>query len=140
MPRTAISVKKPMLAASIENKPWKPYVDSDVAFPAQMEQPGHTHKHLQQFSFLSEIVNDTIIMFYAPRERFTSKKLRDFHARYTQWYQALPSELALSDHSTPQVINLQCVIAPLPLSLSLPLPPSPPPFFSPSQAPFAHGG
>lgn len=107
LPRTAISIKKPTLADAIEYKPWKPYVDSDVIFPAEMEHPGHTYKLLQQFSFLSEIISDTLVMFYAPRERFTSKKLLDFYARYTQWFQSLPLELTIANNSTPQVICLK---------------------------------
>ncbi|KAI9793529.1 MAG: hypothetical protein M1816_007962 [Peltula sp. TS41687] len=76
LPRTAISIKKPTLADAIESKPWKPYIDTDVDLPAELEQPGHTCKVLQQFSFLSEIVSDTLFMFYAPRERFTILAIR----------------------------------------------------------------
>ncbi|KAI9832944.1 MAG: hypothetical protein M1826_000723 [Phylliscum demangeonii] len=110
LPRTAINVKKPTLADAIEQKPWTAYVESDAgaaaAVVAAPAQTSHTHKLLHQFCFLSEIANDMIVMFYAPRERFTSKKLLDFYARYTQWHQALPSVLAITPDATPQVFCL----------------------------------
>ena len=87
--------------------PWEPYVDLNITKPPGVQQPGHGHAILCQFSLLSEIVNDTVFMFYAPRERFTSKKLLDFHSRYTRWYRALPTSLKLSDIPLPQLIILQ---------------------------------
>lgn len=56
---------------------------------------------------LSEIVNDTVFMFYAPRERFTSKKLLDFYTKYTRWHKNLPDQLRLREVSTPHVLLLQ---------------------------------
>ena len=102
-----MSLKKPTLTDEIERKTWRPYVESDVLLNADLDQSSHTTKFLHQFSFLSEIVNDTVVMFYAPRERFTSKRLLDFYARYTQWHQALPSVLALTDRPTPHLVCLQ---------------------------------
>ena len=62
---------------------------------------------MRAMSSLSEIVNDTVFMFYAPRERFTSRKLLDFYARYTRWFNNLPDKLRLQEISTPQVLLLQ---------------------------------
>ena len=62
---------------------------------------------MRAMSSLSEIVNDTVFMFYAPRERFTSRKLLDFYARYTRWFNNLPDKLKLREVSTPQVLLLQ---------------------------------
>ena len=70
---------------------------------------------------LSEIVNDAIYMFYAPRERFTSKKLLDLYNRYRRWDQAVPAHLRLTQTSTPQVIYLQYVFVPSRLGLPIAL-------------------
>ncbi|KAI9880982.1 MAG: hypothetical protein M1830_009476 [Pleopsidium flavum] len=106
LPRTAISLEKPTIVDAIEYKPWKPYVDFNVPGAPGSEEPSHTHRILRQLSLLSEIVNDTVYMFYAPRERFTSKRLLDFYARYTRWYKALPECLKLDKTSLPQVLCL----------------------------------
>ena len=62
---------------------------------------------MRVMSALAEIVSDTIFMFYAPRERFTSKKLLDFYARYTRWFDNLPDKLRLQEVSTPHVLVMQ---------------------------------
>ncbi|KAI4125686.1 MAG: hypothetical protein LQ347_005276 [Umbilicaria vellea] len=38
---------------------------------------------------LSEIVNDMLFMFYAPTERFTSKKLLDYNIRLQRWHKVV---------------------------------------------------
>ena len=71
------------------------------------EQPAVPTTLMRALSSLSEIVNDTVFMFYAPRERFTSKKLLDFYARYTRWFNNLPDKLRLREVTTPHVLCLQ---------------------------------
>ena len=71
------------------------------------EQPTLATTFMRAMSSLAEIVNDTVFMFYAPRERFTSKKLLDFYARYMRWFNNLPDKLGLRDDSTPHVLLLQ---------------------------------
>lgn len=107
IPRAAISLDKPLIVDSIELKPWKPYVDSTVTLSEDPEEASHTHRLLHQFGLLSEIVNDTVYMFYAPRERFTSRKLLDFYARFKRWYKSLPDVLRLDHTCLPHVILLQ---------------------------------
>ena len=107
LPRAAISLDKPTIVGQLEAKPWKPYNDSDIS---TIEQPSNIHSILHHFSLISEIVNDTIFMCYAPRERFTSKKLLDFHSRYSRWYKELPTSLQLTGPTPlPQLIALQWV-------------------------------
>ncbi|KAI9815128.1 MAG: hypothetical protein M1827_002971 [Pycnora praestabilis] len=105
LPRAAISLEKAIVVDAIENKPWRVVIDRNVP-GLETEQPSHTHRLLQQFSLLSEITNDTVYMFYAPRERFTSKRLLDFYDKYTRWFNALPNCLRLTHTPTPQVIFL----------------------------------
>ena len=107
LPRTAINVEKPNVLAQLESKLWIPYTDYGPGNIPDADQPGYSHTLLYQFSLLSEIVNDVIYMFYAPRERFTSKKLLDFYNRYTRWFGNLPPTLRLRDVTMPHVIVLQ---------------------------------
>lgn len=90
-----------------DSRPWRPYNGYGIENIPDAEQPNLTQRLAQQFSLLTEIVSDTIFMFYAPRERFTSKKLLDFHARYKRWYSKLPEKLRLRNVSTPHVLVLQ---------------------------------
>ena len=62
---------------------------------------------LHQYSALSDIVNDIIFMFYAPRERVTSAKVLEFHERYKRWFKNLPEGFQLRAATTPHVLMLQ---------------------------------
>ncbi|KAI9715950.1 MAG: hypothetical protein M1812_005584, partial [Candelaria pacifica] len=106
IPRAAITIQQPTIVEPLENKPWKPYIDQDGSDQDNLEQPCHTHRFMQKFSALTEIVNDTLYMFYAPRERFTSKRLLGFYGRYTRWFQALPECLQLKDKPSAQLLCL----------------------------------
>lgn len=106
LPRTAIRLDLPNVIEQHEQKPWMPYTDYGVMNIPGTEQPTLATTLMRAMSSLSEIVNDTVFMFYAPRERFTSKKLLDFYARYTRWFNNLPDKLGLRDDSTPQVLLL----------------------------------
>lgn len=88
-------------------EPWSPYTDWAGLNLSAVDKPNLTHSLAYHFSLLSEIVNDTVFMFYAPRERFTSKKLLGFHERYMQWMKNLPSNLGLHSEATPHVMTLQ---------------------------------
>ena len=110
IPRTAINLDKPSVLTQLETQLWSPYTDFGFANIPGADQPSYTNTLLYQFGLLSEIVNDTVFMFYAPRERFTSNRLLDFHRRYTKWFAHLPQTLQLGDVSTPHVLVLQYVI------------------------------
>ncbi|KAL9127410.1 MAG: hypothetical protein Q9217_003706 [Psora testacea] len=106
LPRTAINLDMPNVLGQLDFKPWRPYTDYGIGDMPDAEQPSYTHTLLYQFSLLSEIVNDTVFMFYAPRERFTSKKLLDFYNRYTRWFTNLPETLHLRAIPMPHVLTL----------------------------------
>ena len=90
-----------------ELQPWKAYNDyGEMQIPGS-EQPTYTVTLSHQFSCLSEIVNDHVFMFYAPRERRTSNKLLDLYGRYKRWFESLPEKFQLRDVNTPHVLVLQ---------------------------------
>ena len=62
---------------------------------------------LQQYSALSDIVNDIIFEFYAPREILTGAKVLEYHGRYKRWFTNLPEELQILADTTPHVLMLQ---------------------------------
>jgi hypothetical protein len=110
LPRTAIRLEKPIVRENFESKLWKPH--GDPRFPHEsgdLEQPGHSYNFLLQLSTLDEIVDDIVHMFYAPRDRITSRRLQQHHERLQSWYRNLPECLAIkkSGHTLPQVIALQ---------------------------------
>ncbi|KAL6714818.1 hypothetical protein ACLMJK_007078 [Lecanora helva] len=106
LPRAAINIDPPSIQVANDTKPWQSYNDSGLASAPQAEQPILNQTAFYQLSLLSEIVSDTDYMFYAPRERFTSKKLLDFKSRYNRWYNQLPDKLRLRDDSLPHVLVL----------------------------------
>ena len=107
LPRGAANVDLPIIIDKYESQPWKPYNDHGYDHIPDAEQPNLTHTFTNYFAKLTDIVNDTIFMFYAPRERFTSRKLLDFYGRYKKWYGDLPQSLQLHQVSTPHVLTLQ---------------------------------
>lgn len=52
---------------------------------------------LQQFSALAELINDATFMYYAPKERLTSRRLLDMYAQFQNWYSHLPLALRLPE-------------------------------------------
>ena len=107
LPRTAINLELPNVLDQLDTKLWTPYTDLTVGGIPDADQAGYTHALLYQFSVLSEIVNDIVCMFYAPRDRFTSKKLLDFNSQYTKWFNNLPQYLWLQEVTIPHVLMLQ---------------------------------
>lgn len=83
------------------------YTEHDVPTIPETEQARHTGRFLSHFSMLSEIVNDMLFMFYAPTERFTSKKLLDYNIRLQRWHKGLPPSLTITCYPTPQLLLLQ---------------------------------
>lgn len=70
-----------------------------------------TRMFLQEFTSLSELINDNNYMFFAPRERLTDIKLLMCYDRYQAWYKQLPSALKIEDKEKPEphVLTLQYV-------------------------------
>jgi hypothetical protein len=110
LPWTAIRLEKPFPRENLEKKIWKPYGDERAPeHLSLLEQPSFTYNILYQSSLLSEIVNDTIQMFYAPRDRITSRKLQQHHERLERWHRNLPPilEIKQGKPTLPQVLSLQ---------------------------------
>jgi hypothetical protein len=110
LPRTAIRLEKPTLIAKLENTPWKPYgTPTYDRGSSELAQPSMKYSVLLYCSILSEIVDDIIHLFYAPRDRITSRKLQLYHEKLSQWYTDLPPNLLIRENepTLPQIITLQ---------------------------------
>ncbi|KAK0313480.1 hypothetical protein LTR01_001736 [Friedmanniomyces endolithicus] len=57
-------------------------------------------------SRLSELASDMVNTFYAPRERFTSRRLAAAYAQYQEWHQNLPDAFRLENTALPHVLVL----------------------------------
>jgi hypothetical protein len=105
LPRAAITLDKPILD-EVAGLP--------EAFPgASLVQPGvvTTRMFLQEFTTLSELVNDNNYMFFAPKERLTSARLLGCYNKYQAWYQKLPTALGIEGKKQPEphILVLQSV-------------------------------
>jgi hypothetical protein len=106
LPRTAISLE-PIVKPTWEERPWQAYPAFLKPLPLEAEPAPDPYTLLQSQCSLSEIANDTIFMFYSPRERFTTHKFLELNQRYNQWHKRLPQNLCLANNKTPHVISLQ---------------------------------
>lgn len=96
LPRAAITVEKPVL----EETTW-PVNESADQLQAEIHGPMAkitNRVFLEEFSKLAELINDNSFMFYAPKERFTSRRLLAMHGKYKAWYENLPASLRLPKH------------------------------------------
>ncbi|KAI9680533.1 MAG: hypothetical protein M1817_003973 [Caeruleum heppii] len=105
LPTAAINLGPVTIVDQIESTAWRPFVDDGGDGPVA-DQHENINQLLLSFSELSKVVNDLLFMFYAPAERFTSRKLLDFYSRYERWERDLPPCLSLADKPTAHVINL----------------------------------
>lgn len=107
IPHGAITVDRVSLKDSLEMKSWTPF---ECPQSEKLVQAGYAYTVLGQTALLTEIVNETVHMFYAPQGRTTSRKVLNLYVRMQKWYSELPKVLAVrSDgHSTTaQVYALQ---------------------------------
>lgn len=110
LPRAAIRLEKPGLTQHLEYRPWKPHgLPSWDGIRENLFLPSHKYSVLVQNSLLSEILNDILSMFYAPRDRITSRKLQYYHEKLQAWFNNLPETLLINENrpTTPQVYALQ---------------------------------
>jgi hypothetical protein len=110
LPRRAIRMDKPTLLDHLEQKPWKPYEHAGyTGGPSPLEQPGYRHTLILHTIFLCEYIDDIVELFYAPRDRVTSRRLQSYHEKLQTWYRNLPESLAIKRDSPtlPQIICLQ---------------------------------
>lgn len=110
LPRAAIRLEKPALSATLNGESGPPGKGLDVPLgDATHEHRSIAYNMLLQLSLFTEILADIVHMFYAPRDRITSRRLQHHHEQYLSWFRKLPDCLLLkSDRpSLPQVITLQ---------------------------------
>jgi hypothetical protein len=110
LPRTAIRIEKPTVLDHLEQKPWRPHGHAEHAGQLDsLEQPGYRHTLMLHTIYLCEFVDDIVQLFYAPRDRVTSRRLQAYHEKLQTWYRNLPECLAIKrgTPTLPQVICLQ---------------------------------
>ncbi|KAF2278040.1 uncharacterized protein EI97DRAFT_281992 [Westerdykella ornata] len=88
LPKAAITVDKPIM----EEATYSAQSGYSIA-------PPHVTSRLflQEFATFAELVSDNNFMFYAPKERITSRRLLNMYERYQKWYKELPAPLRLPD-------------------------------------------
>ncbi|KAJ8116275.1 hypothetical protein OPT61_g2266 [Boeremia exigua] len=97
LPRAAITLDKPILEES--NEPIEASHGASKVITTRM--------FLQEFSALSELINDNNYMFFAPKERLTSTRLLDCYDKYQSWYRRLPPIMRLEGRQPePHTITL----------------------------------
>ena len=106
MPRAAADIERPTLTERSELQTWRPYTDTNMGINPNTEQPGRYMSFVQCLSELSELSSDMVNTFYAPRERFTSRRLSTTYEAYQDWYRKLPSHFRLEQTSLPHVLVL----------------------------------
>ena len=106
----AIRLERPELISYMENTIWEPHgMPNYDGVSTELQQPSHKYSILVQSSLLAENLDDVIRMFYAPRDRITSRRLQHYHAKLQAWYDNLPDALRIKEHgpTLPQVFCLQ---------------------------------
>lgn len=73
-------------------------------------QPSNIRSVYATFCELSEIVHQSLYLFYAPGSNLTSTSLLQVYTRYLHWYDANPSALRLGHNFTPAVLFAQYVL------------------------------
>ncbi|KAK4496228.1 hypothetical protein PRZ48_012208 [Zasmidium cellare] len=106
LPRSAADIETPSTNSRSETVTWRPYEDINVSNSPSAEQPARAMLFKDQLSKLSELASDMVNTFYAPRERFTSRRLAATYAQYQSWYQNLPDAFRLENTSLPHVLVL----------------------------------
>lgn len=106
MPRAAADIEKPTPTERSELQKWRPYQDINMTINSAAEQPGRYMSFVHCISELSELASDMVNTFYAPRERFTSRRLQTTYEAYQEWYRKLPPHFRLEQTSLPHVLVL----------------------------------
>lgn len=115
MPRAAADIEKPTLTERSELQTWRYYQDTNMGIKSATEQPARYMSFVHCLSDLSELASDMLNALYAPRERFTRRRLSTFYEAYQEWYRKLPPHFRIEQTSLPHVLVLHmyyyaCVI------------------------------
>jgi len=107
LPRCAADIAKPSLNDRFESLTWHPYHDdANMAMSPIIQQAARPMLFVECRSRLSELASDMVNTFYAPRERFTSRRLAAAYAQYQEWHQNLPDAFRLENTALPHVLVL----------------------------------
>ena len=106
LPRAAADIEKPTITEHSETQPWRPYEDTNLCLSPSAQQPAWQMTFVTCLSNLSELASEMVDTFYAPRERFTSRRLATTYGQYRDWHQNLPDCFRLENTSLPHVLVL----------------------------------
>jgi len=107
LPRCAADIAKPSLNDRFESLTWHPYHDdANMTMSPSIQQAARPMLFVECRSKLSELASDMVNTFYAPRERFTSRRLGAAYAQYQEWHQNLPDAFRLENTALPHVLVL----------------------------------
>lgn len=106
LPRSAADIPRPAISARADEQIWKPYEDTNLSSAPSAEQPGRPALFLEYLSRLSEISSDVVNAFYAPHEKFTSRRLGATYAQYREWHRDLPDCFRIQNTTLPHVLAL----------------------------------
>ncbi|ESZ95156.1 hypothetical protein SBOR_4456 [Sclerotinia borealis F-4128] len=95
---------KPVIVDSIEASAWIPYTDDGAPLGRNCTQPSNIRSVYATFCELSEIVHQSLYLFYTPGSNFTSNSLLQVYTRYLRWYDSIPAALRLGHNFTPAVL------------------------------------
>ncbi|KAF2759473.1 hypothetical protein EJ05DRAFT_484425 [Pseudovirgaria hyperparasitica] len=92
LPRAAITSLKPVPKEPLHSDPRGSLPSPTPSITGKDATTDSTESRhiLYHLSTLSELANDNVFTFYAPQERFTSRKLLDCFYKYESWYRGLP--------------------------------------------------
>ncbi|KAF2204734.1 hypothetical protein GQ43DRAFT_437621 [Delitschia confertaspora ATCC 74209] len=126
LPRTAITCERPLVDEAVTGHGYH-QCPSTSLLPDSSTPPVSRMSRMffEAFATLSELINDNLFMFFAPRDRFTSRRLLDTYNKYQSWYRTLPQALHLPQNPEippqPHIITLHSYYHTIILHLFRPL-------------------
>lgn len=99
-----MTVDLPVVDSREDEEAWKPYGTEGPDYPFR---PGVRSSTFHYTATLSEIINTTLLMFFAPTVSLSGTILVEHYEKYLRWKQSLPENLKNPDGAPPHVISLQ---------------------------------
>lgn len=96
-----VTVALPEVDEQVDKEPWQAY-HSDI-----IHTPGAKSSTFAFCAKLSQIVNTTLLMFFAPTQPLSGALLLEQNTRYLDWWDDLPPILRSTDNAPPHVLTLQ---------------------------------
>ncbi|KAF7953392.1 uncharacterized protein EAE97_000791 [Botrytis byssoidea] len=95
---------KPAIVSSIEASAWIPYTDDGAPLERNCTQPSNIRSVYATFCELSELVHQSLYLFYAPGSNVNSNSLLKLYTKFLRWYDSIPAALRLGHNFTPSVL------------------------------------